>query len=172
MGGIWWSDQKWKEKSGEAPQGRHPNEKVRETPEVVVFIPHTPGGILKERLQRRDEKMREAMGMRKVKFVERGGRSLQGLLCRSNPWREKKCGGKDCLVCQTEAKGKCRVESVVYEVECGKCKGEGKRRVYVGESGRSAWERGGEHLRAWRAKEEGSFLWKHSVNEHGDELGE
>ena len=52
---------------------------------MVVFIPHTPGGILKERLQKRDEKMREAMGMRKVKFVERGGRSLQGLLCRSNP---------------------------------------------------------------------------------------
>ena len=28
MGGIWWSDQKWKEKSGEVPQGRHPREKA------------------------------------------------------------------------------------------------------------------------------------------------
>ena len=42
----------------------------------------------------------------------------------------------------------------------------------MGESGRSAWERGGDHLREWRAKGEGSFLWKHSVNKHGGELGE
>jgi hypothetical protein len=50
--------------------------------------------------------------------------------------------------------------------------GEGKRSVYVGETGRSVWERGGYRLRVWRAKEEGSLLWKHSVNEHGEELGE
>ena len=76
-------------------------------------------------------------------------------------------------MCETEAKGKCRVESCVYEIKCGKCEREGRRRVYVGESGRSAWERGGEHMRAWRAKEEGSFLWKHEVNEHGEgQLGE
>ena len=64
------------------------------------------------------------------------------------------------------------MESVVYKVWCGRCEGEKKTSVYVGESGRSAWERGGDHLRAWRAKEEGSFLWKHSVNEHGGELRE
>ena len=104
VGGILWRNEGVK---GE--KGKEQREKVKEDPEVVVFIPHTPNGILKARLQEKDMRMREAMGMKKVKFVERGGRSLQGILCRSNPWREKKCGGKDCLVCQTEAKGKCRV---------------------------------------------------------------
>ena len=67
----------------------------REVPEVVVFVPHTPEGILKKRLQERDAKMVEAMGVRKVKFVERGGRSIQGILCQSNPWKAKQCGGRD-----------------------------------------------------------------------------
>ena len=71
--------------------------RVKEDPEVVVFIPHTPNGILKERIQEKDRKMVEAMGMRRIKFVERGGRSLQRILCRSNPWREKKCGGRTVL---------------------------------------------------------------------------
>ena len=103
---------------------------------------HTPEGILKKRLQERDAKMVEAMGVRKVKFVERGGRSIQGILCQSNPWKAKQCGGRDCMVCKTEAKGDCRVESVVYQVDCAKCEKEGKRSVYIGETGRSAWERG------------------------------
>ena len=53
--------------------GRHPKMKVKETTDIVVFIPHTPEGILKERLQRRDAKMREAMGMWRVMFMEREG---------------------------------------------------------------------------------------------------
>ena len=79
---------------------------MKETPDVVVFIPHTPGGILKERLQMKDENLREVMGMKKVKFVERGGRSLQVLLCRSKSCREKECRGTDCIFCQTETQGK------------------------------------------------------------------
>ena len=43
----------------------------------------------------------------------------------------------------------------------------------MGETGRSAWERGNDHLKAWREKEEGSFLWKHHFNEHGEDgMGE
>ena len=72
-------------------------------------------------------------------------------------------------MCRTKVKGECRVESVVYKVWCGKCEGEGKRRIYVGETGRSAWERGKDHLKAWREKEEGSFMWKHQCNEHGED---
>ena len=130
-------------------------------PEVVVFIPHTPNGELKERLQEEDMKMVSNLKVKRVKFVERGGKSIAEILCRSNPWKEKKCGDEGCIVCRTGAKGECKVESVVYNVECGKCEVEGRKSVYVGETGRSAWERGGDHLRAWRGKEEGSFIWKH-----------
>ena len=31
------------------------------------------------------------MGSRRIKFVERGGRTLESLLCRTNPWK----GGRD-----------------------------------------------------------------------------
>ena len=72
-------------------------------------------------------------------------------------------------MCRTKGKGECRVESVVYKIWCGKCEGEGRRRIYVGETGRSAWERGKDHLKAWREKEEGSFMWKHQCNEHGED---
>ena len=124
MGGVWWKDDTKKgEREGEK------DGKKKETPEVVVFIPHTPDGVLKRRLQEKDQKMVEAMGMRRVKFVERGGRSLQGLLCRSNPWREKGCGDVKCLVCRSEVKGDCRVESVVYEIKCTLCEREGRKRV-------------------------------------------
>ena len=80
----------------------------------------------------------QTLKLKRVKFVERGGNSIQGILCRSNPWKEKKCGDGECMVCRTEVKGDCRVESVVYEVKYTKCEVEGKRRVYVGETGRSA----------------------------------
>ena len=37
--------------------------------------------------------------------------------------------------------GKCRVEGVVYEIECQVCKKNGVRRVYLDETGRSVYER-------------------------------
>ena len=67
----------------------------------------------------------------------------------------------------TEAKGKCRVESCINEIKCGRCEGEGGGVCIWGNQG-GVHGRGGEHLRAWRAKEEGSFLWKHEVNVHGE----
>ena len=111
IGGIWWKEV---DKANREEKNKR-EEKEKEPPS------YTPDGILKRRLQERDTKMVESMGLRKVKFIERGGRSVQGILCKSNPWKEKECGGKDCLVCKTEAKGECRVELVVYQVECGKC---------------------------------------------------
>ena len=80
--------------------------------------------------------------------------------------------------------GDCRSESVVYEIKCGVCeegrgkeegeegrgKGEGKRRVYIGETGKSGWERAAQHWRAWAAKSPKSCLHKHDVNEHGGRL--
>lgn len=62
--------------------------------------------------------------------------------------------------------GKCRKEGVVYQVECGKCKEKGERKVYIGETGRSVFERMVEQWRVWRDKKTGSSLWKHAKIEH------
>ena len=61
----------------------------------------------------------------------------------------------------------CRVEGVVYEIECQVCKENGVRRVYLGETGRSVYKPMLNHWDDWDKKKEGSSLWKHSVNEHG-----
>ena len=50
------------------------------------------------------------------------------------------------------------------------CKEKEKRRVYIGETGRSGYERGNDHWRDWKNKLTGSFLHKHDVLEHGGEL--
>ena len=74
IGGVWWGDKGGK-KGTDTERRRE-----KDTPYVVVFIPHIPQGILKNRLQEKDKKMMDAMGMRRVKFVERGKKSLQGIL--------------------------------------------------------------------------------------------
>ena len=66
--GIW-----WKSNGEEKLKGRETlreEERRKNEPEVVVFIPHTPGGVLKERLQEEDTKMVHTLKVRIVKFVE------------------------------------------------------------------------------------------------------
>jgi hypothetical protein len=59
--------------------------------------------------------MVETMLSRRINFVERGGRTLESLLCRT--------------------------ESIVYEVRCGQCQREGWwTRVYIREKGKSGYE--------------------------------
>ena len=48
------------------------------------------------------------------------------------------------------------VDSVTYEIECVEC-----NNVYVGETSRSAYASGKEHMKSLGKKEERSVLWKH-----------
>ena len=68
---------------------------------------------------------------------------------------------EDCLVCGTNGKGNCRASSVTYELKCSSC-GD----VYVGETGRNAYVRGKEHLRAMDKEQESSVLHKHHRDKH------
>ena len=129
----------------------------------MVFIPHTPSGELRKQLQEEEYKLAKVLGTRRVKFVERGGRSLQSILCVSNPWGKRHCGRK-CPMCDNGDLGKCRKESVVYEIKCVVCEKVGKRRVYVGETGKSGWERAAQHWEGWRNKSPKSCLHKHDAN--------
>ena len=132
----------------------------------MVFIPYTPGGELRKKLQEEDDNLTSMLGMKRVRFVERGGIGIAALLCRSNPWREQGCGRRGCQVCRGGKGGECRVESVVYQIQCMVCKEREKRRVYIGETGRSGYERGTDHWNDWRRKLKGSFLHKHDVLDH------
>ena len=67
------------------------------------------------------------------------------------------------------AQMECAVEQlsdkvIIINTEC--INDNDKERVYIGETSRSAYTRGKEHLTSLSRKEEGSPLWKHSKEIH------
>ena len=83
------------------------------------------------------------------------------MLCKKNPFTGLPCGREKCLSCRDEkTAGKCRKRNITYMMTCDSCyRKEGKEEVtdtgvakaqetatYVGETYRSSYERGKEHL--------------------------
>ena len=98
----------------------------------------------------------------KIKLVERAGESVKRLIQRSDPFKEKKCSRENSLVCRTGGSGPCSAFGVTYEIKCEECS-----RKYVGETSRSAYTRGVEHLRDVDGNREQSVLGRHTKEEHG-----
>ena len=128
--------------------------------DAVIFVPATPQSQLKDRYVRA---IKDA-GF-KIKVVEQSGITLKRMLQRSDPFKEKNCRNINCLVCSTGGKGSCRSTGVTYELVCQVC-----HHKYIGETSRSAYTRGKEHLRALEQREEGSVMWRHSCDKHGGDV--
>ena len=64
----------------------------------------------------------------------------------------------------------CRKNRVCYEVKCRKCKDEGKDRIYHGETARNLYIRSKEHYKALEHQDKHSFMYKHMMKEHGNDL--
>ena len=74
-----------------------PDTQVKET-ETVVFLPATPGSLLKSTLQEHDNNICLATNCPQVRFIERAGVTIMEELGRNNPWaQEWTCLRKDCL---------------------------------------------------------------------------
>ena len=96
--------------------------------------------------------MSEAISKQIVKFVRKQklpvkviftpGRKLRDIFCSSRPCDKPKCTRRNCVVCDNSEKGDCTTQAPVYLVTCIICK-----EKYVGETGRSAYDRLTEHLR-------------------------
>ena len=107
-----------------------------------------------------------------LKIVERAGVKLQDLLHKSDPWANSDCHRENCFTCSSSHKSEageyknCHTRSIVYGTWCQTCLGEkvpkvdkGKRKravesiwsgpyyKYIGESSRSSFERGQEHMK-------------------------
>ena len=65
------------------------------------------------------------------------------------------------MVCRNNGKGPCREEGVTYNIECAIC-----GRKYYGETARTAYVRGKEHLDDIRKENERSPLVKHAREDH------
>ena len=72
---------------------------------------------------------------------------------KSNPWANTDCLRADCPLCRARregdetVKGSCRTRSITYSSTCTLCRTQGRTTQYIGESGRSIYERAKEHLR-------------------------
>ena len=179
---------------GQKRKGQEEGSKDRGVPEVksVLFCPYTVRGELAKRLRKEEETLEGLTGYR-LKVVEQVGDKLLQRLHTSNPWRGEHCGRKDCWPCETkswteqDAKKDCTKRSLVYETWCQTCyekekedieekveeEEERKKQIekirkhkYVGETARSAFERGWEHQEGLRKLEEDSHLLKHVAQYH------
>ena len=69
----------------------------RETPESVIFVPHTPNSDLKRIIQEADREMTKVMKFGQNKVVERLGSNLGKSLCNRAPWRKEECTRSKCV---------------------------------------------------------------------------
>ena len=129
---------------------------------TVLFVEKTPGGELARLLREKEKMLSELTGFT-VKIVESNGKSFKQLLCDPNPWATKRCSRDDCYPCQAGCDQCCYTRNIVYSHSCT-C---GKQ--YIGESCRSAYERGREHQADYVKKKPENHQWKHQVNDHSGE---
>ena len=103
----------------------------------------------------------------KIKVVEKSGTQLKRVVQVSNPFRSETCNDEECFVCSSGEKKNCRKNEIKYHIECEDdvCKDD----RYHGETSRNGYTRGGEHMKAYKRREDGSFMWKHCRNKHGGE---
>ena len=98
------------------------------------------------------------------------------------------CGRKNCLVCQKPgSKGKCQDQSITYQIACDRppCSNGYNMKtplelpapssdppaLYRGESSKDCYLRGVQHHRDYKAKSDGSALWRHTVSHYGGVIG-
>ena len=122
----------------------------------VIFVPASPNSTLKRQYQERIEDA----GF-KIKVVEQTGTTLKRKLQQSNPFKERVCQRERCMLCRSGGKGDCTAMGVTYEIACNECKCK-----YVGETSRSAYSRGMEHLQSAETSEERSAMLRHATSRH------
>ena len=166
----WYKKKRRKDRNG-GVKGRGERKKGKEEEsdiEAVLFVPHTPGGLLARLLQEEDEKFRRGTELKRIKMVERGGKTVKDILSTTNPWAKDGCSREDCLPCMGERGrgGDCQKENICYRVVCQECELASIKAEYTGESSRTSYLRGREHLAGLAKRNEKSALWKHCVECH------
>ena len=138
----------------------------------VMFVPPTPGMVLCKELQQREKEVNKFNDER-FKMVEAGGVKVENILTQKNPFKKEKCEENDCPLCKNAGNEKvialCSTNNVGYRWTCENCKIKNLKRVYEGESSRSARIRGKEHAKGLKNEDPKNMLYKHKVLEHHDE---
>ena len=126
-----------------------------------MFVPHTPNSELKKNLT----EMENGLGfVGKVRYCETMGPTVEDILVKKDPW-SLHCKRDKCFPCRTKP-GKCFKKNITYNVICLNCKEGGEKTLYIGETARTGYDRGVEHLDSLKRGDEGNGLAKHK-NESG-----
>ena len=123
----------------------------------MIFVENTANGELAKRLQKVEDEMAKTTGFR-IRVTEMAGSQLRRILPNTNPWHGRDCGRYRCVSCAqgTDKLEDCKRRNILYKSSCMECnppdtlykkgaKLNNCEGVYVGESGRSLYERIGEH---------------------------
>ena len=183
------SSKTWKAKNPRKKILRNEKTQVRS----VIFVPYTNQSGLAKELREKESKLENITGD-KIKIVERGGRKLEDLIASKDPWKGNDCGRENCFLCSTkmltgkQSNRDCTKRNILYEIKCITCEdvekekideicGEDEKRKkemekqlqipqYIGESSRSAFERGFEHLNNLARLSSHSHMLRHHVTAH------
>ena len=146
-------------------------------------------------MRERETKLAETTGVR-FKVVERSGRKIEDLITNKDPWKNKDCQRPNCFICNTKTiTGKglnidCTKRTFNYTIKGLTCEEEERHRIeevagdnnelkrqlednmstpiYIGETSRSGYERGYEHLNNLTTLSNKSVMLKHMLSKHED----
>ena len=130
----------------------------------VIFVQATPNGVLAKKFRETIEKFPSDI---KLRVVEKGGRSMQSTLVKTNPGRSIGCSKNNCFSCKNGKGegGDCRTKNVGYEIGCVECS-DTKSVLYHGETSKNAYVRGLQHQENYKYKLQSSALYKHAQADH------
>ena len=166
---MWFKNQK-REREKDTGAGGNPAKRRKlkgkegKQPDAVMFIPATRNSILKTKLQTQEEMMNLRQ---RVKYVETMGINIGESLFKKNPWQQE-CGREKCILCRSSP-GKCTKRGVVYRISCTPCQEMGVNTAYYGESNRTCYDRGIEHLALIEARSLESPFVEHFNEHHREE---
>ena len=136
----------------------------------VFFVPATPGSKLLQMLKKCEAQHQIAENCR-IKFVETSGRKVIDQLRVRDPF-EQPCSDNDqCILCKSNENkaSNCKVKNVGYSIVCNLCESRNIRKTYEGETCRTGFIRGQEHVKQFNKKSENSVMYRHVVEDHKDE---
>ena len=142
---------------------------LMDSPISVLFVDSSKGGLLAKKFKEEERRLGRMTGYN-IRIAEMAGMPLSRLLPSTNPWGPDDCGREDCPVCsqEDEKPQSCKTRNILYKGSCRICQVDGQQSgrmdkkdgsskgIYVGESSRSMYERGKEHVKDGKDKAEDS----------------
>ena len=131
----------------------------------VLKVPSTPKSTLATSIRKKLENENLSV---KVLIQEEVGCKIRDKISNArDPWMKEHCRRENCFMCTSGNVGDCWQTNATYVVICNVCMElENKEVEYFGESGRTLFSRGLNHLTGLRLGTKGNVLHEHNKEAH------